>query len=336
MVQAERAHQLVRVYGRDEGLKRAADEIVDPKLVDIVRRFYEADSSDAGISYAGFCILNLPRRRRDGDLSSWERTLHRPDFSCSLSVEPGKLMVEGQNRTFGVPFGSAARILLIYMQREALLNRSRQIELGSSMYGWLKHVGFHVGGSDYRRVRDQLLRIAACSLRFTWGEKNAKGDTLTAFKKDTIVESGVLVMTERGDQRQYPIWQDHIVLSNSFYEEIVRRPVPVDLAAIAALNQSPFALDVYCWLAYRLHVLERETLCAWGSLKEQFGPDYSRARQFREAFREAIEAALCAYPGARVTIDDRGVTLHPSPAPVRDMALGRRASLKAIEGSAPF
>ena len=331
MVPAERAHQLVRVYGRDEGLKRAADEIYDPKVVDIIRRFYETDAGDAGISYAGFCILNLPRRRRDNDLTPWERMLVRPGFSCSLTVEPGRLMVDGRNKTFGVPFGSAARILLIYLQREALATRSRRIELGSSMYRWLKHLGSHVGGSDYRRVRDQLLRIAACSLRFTWGETNEKGDTITAFKKDNIVESGVLVMTERDNERQYPIWQDHIVLSSSFFEEVVRKPVPVDLAAIAALNQMPFALDVYCWLAYRLHALEREATCSWFSLKDQFGPDYTRARQFREAFREAVETALCVYPSARVTIEDHGVILHPSPPPVRELSGPGQTRLRVVD-----
>ena len=44
-----------------------------------------------------------------------------------------------------------------------------------------------------------------------------------------------------------------VQLSQSFYTQLRRHPVPVEDAAIRAINRHSIALDIYCWLAYRLH-----------------------------------------------------------------------------------
>jgi hypothetical protein len=79
-------------------------------------------------------------------------------------------------------------------------------------------------------------------------------------------------------------------------------------------------LDVYVWLAYRLHALIRDVHVGWPSLYGQFGAGYAQIRQFKSQFREAIELALAAYPDAHVGIDDRGVLLQPSRPPIAKLA----------------
>jgi hypothetical protein len=64
-------------------------------------------------------------------------------------------------------------------------------------------------------------------------------------------------------------------------------------------------------------------LVSWNALYQQFGAGYRQLRQFRAKFKEPLAIALAAYPEARVSVDDAGVTLIPSapPIPARTLAI---------------
>jgi hypothetical protein len=76
------------------------------------------------------------------------------------------------------------------------------------------------------------------------------------------------------------------------------------------------ALDVYVWLAYRLHRIIKPTLVSWKALYDQFGGGFQRIRKFREQFREPLALALAAYPEANVEVDEKGVRMNPSAPPI--------------------
>ena len=76
------------------------------------------------------------------------------------------------------------------------------------------------------------------------------------------------------------------------------------------------AIDLYIWLAYRLHHLTRPTRVPWPSIYRQFGAGFALPRQFKAHARDALALALSAYPEAQVKVDDEALTLLPSPAPV--------------------
>ncbi len=71
-------------------------------------------------------------------------------------------------------------------------------------------------------------------------------------------------------------------------------------------------IDVYIWLAYRLHALTGDVSISWPALHTQFGAGFSLIRKFRAHFIECLELAMAAYPEARLSVDERGVTLRPS------------------------
>ena len=77
-------------------------------------------------------------------------------------------------------------------------------------------------------------------------------------------------------------------------------------------------LDIYCWLAQRLHRISpfKPQFIPWTALKEQFGWNYSRMRKFREVFRLTLDMVASQYRGARVELDDHGMTLRNSPPPI--------------------
>ena len=76
------------------------------------------------------------------------------------------------------------------------------------------------------------------------------------------------------------------------------------------------ALDVYCWLAFRLPYLDKDTPISWAALRPQFGAGISLERNFRLLFADDLRLALSVYPEARAELTPAGVLLRPSPPPL--------------------
>ena len=105
-------------------------------------------------------------------------------------------------------------------------------------------------------------------------------------------------------------------LSEMFFEQLKRHPVPVEESAIKSISNNSQAIDIYCFLAYRLHALSVPTLVSWKGLMDQFGTGVSALFKFRQQFRSTLELAMAVYPEAKVEVMAKGVILHPSPPPV--------------------
>src|SRR3954451_9030568 len=128
---AKGVRQLVLVHGRD-----AARQMVDPDakpLVKIVGEVLGDDSNRKGFSYSGLCLTSLPHRKL-ADEEPWERTVG----PLTLIVEPGRIKLgNGPTRMMGVPYGARARLILIYLQTQAVLTSNREVSLGRSMREWM-------------------------------------------------------------------------------------------------------------------------------------------------------------------------------------------------------
>lgn len=77
------------------------------------------------------------------------------------------------------------------------------------------------------------------------------------------------------------------------------------------------ALDVYVWLAWRLHVLKEDRPISWRGLHEQFGRGIERVDHFRQHFKDTLGLALAVYPDAKVDVSPAGIVLKPSRPPVK-------------------
>jgi Plasmid encoded RepA protein len=122
-----------------------------------------------------------------------------------------------------------------------------------------------------------------------------------------------ITLTKAADERQPTLWQDRVRLDDGFWRSLREHPVPVREEAVRAIGTRSLALDVYVWLAYRLHSLTRPTPVTWTALHGQFGAGFKAVRQLKPTFREALILALAVYPEARVDLDATGAVLHPSP-----------------------
>jgi hypothetical protein len=107
-------------------------------------------------------------------------------------------------------------------------------------------------------------------------------------------------------------------LSEEYFQSLGRHAVPLDHRAVAILASSSMALDVYAWLAQRLHRVPpgRGQLITWVALHEQFGQGFARLRDFRKRFLHTLHQVRAAYPNARLSASEVGLTLEHSPPPV--------------------
>jgi hypothetical protein len=177
------------------------------------------------------------------------------------------------------------------------------------------------GGRNYQLVAEQARRISACRLTFltdlTGGAEMRHNG---AFVQDAISLAGI------ADTTQPSLWQDKVRLDNGFWKSLQDHPVPVREEAIKAIGPRSMAIDVYVWLAYRLHSLTKTTPVRWSAVHSQFGAGFKAIRQMKPVFVEALNLALAVYPEARVDIEADGLALHPS-APAVPRAEARRLGI---------
>jgi hypothetical protein len=128
-----------------------------------------------------------------------------------------------------------------------------------------------------------------------------------------LAVQNAITLTADADERQRALWQDRVRLDDGFWRSLKEHPVPLREEAVRAIGTRSLALDVYIWLAYRLHALTKATPVTWTALHAQFGAGFKAVRQLKPTFREALALALAVYPEARIDVEPAGVVLHPSP-----------------------
>jgi hypothetical protein len=86
--------------------------------------------------------------------------------------------------------------------------------------------------------------------------------------------------------------------------------------ALKALKRSPMALDIYCWLTYRMSYLKSSTTIPWAALQIQFGASYASTpqglRDFKRAFLRELKKVYVIYSCIKLASLPEGLTLYPS------------------------
>lgn len=297
-------HQLVLIHGRERAREMVPER--QRPLVDIAAEVMADESQRIGTSYTGFCLTSLPHKRLPDD-QTWEKKGHR----VTLWVEPGRMKYRGKVVAYGVPYGARARMILLYLQTQAVRTGSREVELGRSMRDWMERMGLSVGGETAHALREQAGRISACSLKFFWEDDARDAEGWAAGR---IVNSGLRFHVQ--EYAQGSLWEERVVLDEMFWQALRDHPVPLQEAAIRELRDRSMSLDIYVWLAWRLHMLAKATPVSWPAIHAQFGTGFRELRHFRPRFIEALGAAVAAYPEARISVGDAGIILHSSRPPV--------------------
>src|SRR3954454_17355201 len=141
-------HQLILRNGL-EGARSRAETRAERQAIEAAGIILAEEVSRLGITHAGFAMTSLPHKRIEEPL--WRRQGHR----TTLLVESGRT---GQGSWIGVPYGSMAPLILLYLQTKAIRTTHPEVELGRSMHAWLSRLGIPAGGKNYKLVGEQARR----------------------------------------------------------------------------------------------------------------------------------------------------------------------------------
>lgn len=234
---------------------------------------------------------------------------HRKQTGCEFTRRNGTftLSVLAPSHV-GLPYGSIPRLLVSWLTSEAVRTGQRDLVLGENLSQFMRELGMIPTGGRWgtvTRLKDQMRRLFSSSITYI-------DQSSSEFRVHTqaIADSARLFWDpKRPDQAV--LWESTLKLGEQFFEEITRSPIPIDLRALKALSRSPMALDIYCWLTYRLSYLRKPTVIPWAALQVQVGAEYGRVRDFKAAFVSALRKVLCVYK-ANVAAHDNGLLLKPS------------------------
>lgn len=314
------------------GAAALAREAGQPDLFDRVNAVATEEPIPSFL-HSALCAMSLPVRRPADDAAP----ILRQDGQYTLAITPKPVLVgeAGQQRLvpLGVPYGSLPRLILIHIMSQAVRGRTRQIRLGESFTDWMRRMGYRTISYGPRGsatlIRQQLDRLLACEWMIRWHDEDADG------VREFGIKEIKLTTQYSGSDRPGGSFLREILLTEAFYDHLKDHAVPLNENAIRQLRDSPTALDLYTWLAYRLPRIgtRRPATLSWQQLAAHFGNEGNNIRKFRQTLRDAWDRQVSAvYPEARVDFDSGLVRLHPSPPPLQQTVI-RGATLQLVAGT---
>lgn len=268
-----------------------------------------ATIEDAIFQHSVLCQTFLPYRDPGDDVRIWQQK----QGHVSLAIQAGgRFNREGIMEEVGLPYGTKARLILAHINSEAIKSQSRMIDVEGSMSAFIKAIGFNVAGKTINEVKEQLTRLSTSklSLGFTDGTKGLQYDL-------QIINAFDLWFPK--NEKQRVLWPSVVQLSEDYFQSLIHHAIPLDNRALAVLSHNAMALDIYSWLAQRLHRVPagQVSFIAWESLKLQFGYGYERMFDFKRVFRKNLAMVKGQYKDARIEeVKDKGFNLKLSPPPI--------------------
>jgi len=272
------------------------------KLVSEALAIEAEEAKEAGaIGYMARALVQatLPHRETEGN--EFVRT--NGAFTLTM-LTPSKI---------GLPYGSMPRLLLAWLSTEAVKTKQRELVMGDSLSAFMRQLDLVPTGGRWgtiTRLKEQAKRLFSTSINCSYDDKQGFQTV-----NRQIAESAMLWWSPKSPG-QTALWESTVLLTESFFQEVITSPVPLDMRALKALRSSPMALDLYCWLTYRMSYLKRHTEIPWGALQAQFGANYPSTTRGRLDFKRNLLKHMgkihTVYKEANVFQGDKGLILKPS------------------------
>ncbi|WP_045762269.1 replication protein RepA [Xanthomonas albilineans] len=269
------------------------------------------EGDDIAFLHSTFCQVGLPRSKPKGD------TFERKSGNAAVRLEAGTLWDGADYIKQPLPYGTKPRLLLLHLIRSYLRTGNRTIDLGESVRDFLQNTlnidasGGAKGGMT--GFREQIKAFAACRMVIGYNMPTGAVRTRPA---ERLVEEFEAWPETNNRNGQRILWPSSITISADFAASIEKASVPLDARAIQAIQDSALAIDLYSWLAHRLHRLDRPAILHWASLRGQFGQEIADPRNFKRNFVKAMRDVLVIYPQAKVEDVFGGIRINPSQPPV--------------------
>jgi hypothetical protein len=320
--------RLVREQIEDFGVdstKALAANQAERRRIEITSAMLGDDGTDPGFLHSALCLVSLPARKPANETDVWTRENGR----VSLTITSGVFKAPGRPlERIGLPYGARARLLLMYLQTEAVRTKSPVISMGNSLSSWMRLIGIeHITGGakgSIGQTYEQAKRLGFATFSLVWEKEDGSG--YGVIPNRTIIEQ--IDLWKGNNPAQGMLWPSTMELTWPFFESLQQHAVPFPHEAIRQIKSSPLAIDLYIWLVYRLRHVHKNVLVSWKDLHAHLGAEYDRLRKFKEKAITALRLALAAYPDARVEVCEGGLLLKPSRAaiPARTIITASRKS----------
>ncbi|EBW4023117.1 replication protein [Salmonella enterica subsp. enterica serovar Hartford] len=304
--EVKRAADAVGPKGKGKGEPSRALTTRENKLIEAAANIATTPPAwdDWAFNHAVLCQVGLPRAKVEG------REFMRQSGAMWVHVQAG-VLDEGNGAVYQpVPYGVMPRLALAWMSTYAVRTKEREIRIGDSAAEFLGMIGMDDDGRRYATLRKQMHALAACTLTLGFKGETYKGQPVKRFS----------AWVTNKDHHQRALWPGTLVLEQEYFDTLLQSAVPLDNRALMALKGSALALDVYTFLAHRLHrIAGRGVTLHWASLREQFAQEYKGKdpdKDFKKEFLPALKKVMAVYPQAKVKPVTGGVLLLGSPPPM--------------------
>ena len=256
------------------------------------------------------CQTSLPYRNPGDGVLSWERK----QGSVHLLVDAGKALNPETDEyvQLSLPFGPKPRLILAHLNAQAIKTGSPVLNMEDSLTAFVKRVqGRDPTGTEFSYFYYNFSSLSVSTVRLAMATEERALQV-----NSQIVDAFDLWFPK--NEKQRVLWPSTIHLNDKYFASLQKHAVPLDERALAALSHSSMGLDIYAWLAQRLHRIPagKPQFITWAAIKDQFGQGYRRMNNFKAVFRVAMKQVLIQYQAANVQEDGRGLTLRNSVPPV--------------------
>jgi hypothetical protein len=283
--------------------------LIQKRLIETAGLLAETERQEVAYQHSILCQTGLPYRNPGPEVREWLRD----QGNASLLVEAGQArnMETGQWVKLGLPWGPKARLVLMHLNSAAIRTRSGTVDVGDSLTAFVKRIGLTTDGRTIRGIKDQVGALSAAMIRMAFAGPQG------GFQFDAKVVTGFDLWFPK-DARQRVLWPSVVHLSGEYFTSLVQHAVPLDERAIGALSHSAMALDLYAWLAQRLHRIPngKRQFIPWPLVCQQFGAGYASLPKFRQVLMHALRQVCTVYPAAKIDVTGQGLFLYTSPPPV--------------------
>ena len=215
-----------------------------------------------------------------------------------------------------LPFGNFPRLLMAWVSTEAVRTQSRLLVLGSSLSDFMRTLGIYHNsggrGGVQTRLRNQMDRLFNAHVSLIYKDERGKATVNTVIAR----RSEFWWNPKRPDEST--LWESKIELSEDFFNEIIRHPVPLDMNTLTALKRSSLGLDLYLWLTYRIFSLRAPQRLTWKQVYRQFGvhpakaSDNNTVQAFRYKVLRELQKIKLAWNDLNYSTAPGVLILHPS------------------------
>jgi hypothetical protein len=268
--------------------------------VQLIRQRREEANQTLCFSSRPFVLCGLPVRRLPKDQLIYER--RNGKFVLQVTGHP----------EFGVPFGQD-RLVPIFLATLAVQQQSQTIRFRTAAE-MLETFGMQTGGKEYRRLVSAFERVFGATIFFGTDAFNGSAKVVQRSRFSFMREAQIWYSRSPEQRPISSEFENVVVLSDDFYQEILAHPVPNDLEAVKLLAASPAILDLYMWLSYRSFKAKgSESIPIFGEfgLANQLGcVEYSRPRRFRAMLEQWLDTIRAIWPECPARILSKGQSIE--------------------------